>query len=192
MIKQKRMEVLNVINHMEKSICKPCGIIDTATCNKCTIGFEFKKFDDRMLEISNIKNEKILSKGIDMTTKDIERLLDKDVTRSRISKALGQDASKISESEERLDHSKYLKMAKENGIPERSYYHSVHQLGMTQTEAATTPHESKPKGIKYPSWVYENMKENGINVSQFHARIYHGWSVKRACTEPIKGRGRRS
>src|SRR5690625_473389 len=95
MLKEKRMEVLNVINHMEKSICKPCGIIDTATCNKCPIGFEFQKLGDRLLEISNIKNEKVLSKGLDMTIKDIERLLDKGVTRSRISKALGQDVSKI-------------------------------------------------------------------------------------------------
>src|SRR5690625_6138501 len=84
MLKEKRMEVLNVINHMEKSICKPCGVIDTATCNKCPIGFEFKKLGDRLLEISNIKNEKVLSKGNDMTIKDIERLLDKGVTRSRI------------------------------------------------------------------------------------------------------------
>src|SRR5690625_965142 len=103
MLKEKRMEVLNVINHMEKSICKPCGVIDTATCNKCPIGFEFKKLGDRLLEISNTKNEKILSKGNDMTIKDIERLLDKGVTRSRISKAIGQDVSKIIGAEERVE-----------------------------------------------------------------------------------------
>src|SRR5690625_6483733 len=104
MIKQKRIEGLNVINHMEKSILKTCGIIDTATFNMCPIGFEFKKLGDRLLEIINIKNEKVLSKGLDMTTKDIERLLDKGVTRSRISKALGQDVSKIIGAEERVDH----------------------------------------------------------------------------------------
>ena len=188
MLKEKRMEVLNVINHMEKSICKPCGVIDTATCNKCPIGFEFKKLGDRLLEISNTKNEKILSKGNDMTIKDIERLLDKGVTRSRISKAIGQDVSKIIGAEERVDHSKYLKTAKENGIPERSYYHRVYQLGMTQKEAATTPYERIKSNRKYPDWVYEKMEENGITMNQFHSRVYVGWSIKRACTQPVRGR----
>src|SRR5690625_2688817 len=172
MLKEKRMEVLNVINHMEKSICKPCGVIETATCNKSQIGFEIKKLGNRLLEKSNIKNEKVLSKGNDMTIKDIERLLDKGVTRSRISKALGQDVSKIIGAEERVDHSKYLKIAKENGIPERSYYHRVHQLGMTQTEAATTPHESKQNERKYHSWVYKKMKKNNITINQFYLRVH--------------------
>src|SRR5690625_217519 len=188
MLKEKRLKILDVINSMEKTICKPCGIIDTATCNKCPIGFEFQKLGDRLMQISDNKNKKLLKKGSDMTISDVKRLLNKGITRGRISKAIGCDVSKIIGTSEEMDHTKYLKLAKENVIPESTYYHRVHNTGMTQKEAATTPHKSKSKGRKYPSWVYKKMEENNITINQFYSRVHKGWDVKRACTQPVRGR----
>ena len=92
----------------------------------------------------------------------------------------------------------WVKVAKNNGISYKAFHGRLHR-GMSEEEAATKPTMSKQKFMKlgreererqrkYPDWVYDNAKKNGINQSTLWARINrHGWTLEDASTiKPMK------
>jgi len=83
--------------------------------------------------------------------------------------------------------------AKKNGISRNTYY-KRREYGWSKEKASSKPimttkestkkaRQSKPR--KYPDWVYQKIKENGINMSTFKSRINkYYWPLKKACTIP--------
>lgn len=77
----------------------------------------------------------------------------------------------------------FLDIAEANGIARKTAWNRFHYLGWGAVEAATlkanqlrsTP---KRKAIKVAAF-------NGISRNCFEQRVRHGWTLKRASTEPV-------
>ena len=77
-----------------------------------------------------------------------------------------------------------LKIAKENGLNRAAILSRMRRSGMTLEEAISRP---KKQGMprKFPDWVYEEAQKNGIHHCTVNQRVEMGWSLEKACTEPV-------
>lgn len=77
-----------------------------------------------------------------------------------------------------------LKIAKENGLNRAAILNRMSRGGMTLEEAISRP---KKQGMprKFPDWVYEEAQKNGIHCCVVNQRVNSGWSLEKACTEPV-------
>ncbi len=85
-------------------------------------------------------------------------------------------------------HSKWLKLASENGINISTFYSRL-GLGWECNEAATKPVRQKSKSEK--KWL-NIAKQNGISYQTFMSRIHtRKWDLEKAATTPPINTGRR-
>ena len=103
----------------------------------------------------------------------------------------------ITERPKRRRKFKHLELARKNGIPDETFRMRVRR-GMDELEAAQKPLQNKidwslemrnRRKFKYPNWVYEKARENGISHSSLTHRIESGrYTLKQACTmKPLNG-----
>ena len=78
-------------------------------------------------------------------------------------------------------YKKWVQLAKKNGISSSVFYQRVNRLNWSIKKAATTPINSTKH--KYPKWIKEELKKNGIKYYTFLKRIENGWDLERAYTE---------
>ena len=91
-----RMQVLQQINALENRHCTGCKLRDGLSADdkasfcirKCDIGKEIKKLGDKLLSKNDNRIKLTLAKGKDMTTSDVRYLLEKEVSRNVIARAL--------------------------------------------------------------------------------------------------------
>lgn len=96
-------------------------------------------------------------------------------------------------------YSKWLKVAKNNGISSSAFAARVNRLKWEPERAATTPlltHEESLKRAHAKVSKYAEAKkiavQNGINPSTFLTRMHQGWDINEAMTRPANKRNRRS
>lgn len=81
------------------------------------------------------------------------------------------------------------------GISQPTFYKRVHDLGWSLEEASTTLPLSKGayRGGKervYPDWVFDNLKENGVQYLTFWKRFnWYKWDMVKASTTPHQRKG---
>lgn len=68
----------------------------------------------------------------------------------------------------------------ENGISVGRFFNRIEQLNWSYEKAAITKEDKRQK---YPLWIKEELKKNGIKYYTFLRRIEKGWDLKRAYTE---------
>ena len=74
----------------------------------------------------------------------------------------------------------WKKKAIENEINVGTFFNRIEKLNWSYEKAATTKED---KRRKYPLWIREELKKNGINYYTFLKRIEKGWDLERAYTE---------
>ena len=78
------------------------------------------------------------------------------------------------------------KIAEKNGIGKYTVNRRVFEYEWSVEDAITKKIMTKAEcRMKYPKYVYENLKKNNISSTTFNYRIFIGWEVDDACTIPI-------
>ena len=81
---------------------------------------------------------------------------------------------------------KDFEIAEENGIKKDTVIQRVRRFGWDVDRAV----KIKPKYIKKEKEILDLAKKHGINSSTIDDRVRNGWDLIKACTEPIRKKGR--
>lgn len=78
------------------------------------------------------------------------------------------------------------KIAESNNISKRIVFKRVNDYGWTIEDAITKKVMTRAEcRMKYPKYVYEELKKNKISLTTFHGRIASGWSLQDAITKKV-------
>ncbi len=86
----------------------------------------------------------------------------------------------------------WIELAEKNGICYKTLNYRVNQLGWPIERAATQPLQDRVKQARrameasrrYPVRYLELARRNGIGYDTFRQRIYAGWPIEKAATQP--------
>ena len=147
-----RLEILAEIDKLEDNHCATCKLVDSQDSNqycvtKCNVGKKLTKLGEKLLKPSNDKVKKLLAKGKDLTYSEIQYLLEKEVTKTKIAKSLGMKIvelniylKQISEGMNMRDNVQRVKELTEKGMKPKEI---AKELGVTVNTVYKYRHEAK-------------------------------------------------